>query len=347
MVRDTSRSNFTHCALRVCSVLVFALASTASFSESLFQTAELLKIKLTGNVRKLVRDDKTERDWHNFQLQVGDDSLDVKLRVRGNFRRKECEFPPIMIKFKSSQVKQTVFAGQKKLKLVTHCNEKRSFSINTYEEYIAYKLLNQVTDKSFKVRLLEVTYGAEGKKVKVRPAFFIEHVNSLAERLGGTHIEPEFVRSKRLDQHYMVQASIFQYWIGNTDFSFIAPIKGAACCHNSKLIQVGHDIYSVPYDFDFSGLVDAAYAGSNPLVKTKTVRRRQYRGFCTDPKTLSTALAEFPGLESKLDDVFDSATGLSAREAGRGKRYLQKFFKTIQEKGQGVFEESCRKTRTG
>jgi hypothetical protein len=329
---------------RFCLACLLVLTATCSRAQSLFNSPELLQITLEGDISKLIKDDGVERDWHQFRLIVDDDSLDVRLRVRGNFRRKECEFPPIMVKFDRSQVPETLFEDQKQLKLVTHCKRHRSYSVNTYEEYLAYRLFNEITDRSFRVRLLQINY-QDGQRQQSKPAFFIEHVDGLAKRLGGEHIEPDHVRSRNLDQLHLAQSGIFEYMIGNTDFSFIAPAEGHSCCHNAKLIRADNVIYSVPYDFDFSGMVDASYAGANPVVNTRNVRIRQYRGFCTDAQTLESALDGVRTVEAKLTELFDSATGLTEKDARKSLRYVQGFFKTINKSGTRVFEKSCRKTQ--
>jgi len=299
---------------RFCFVCLLFLTAARSSAQPLFNSPELLQISLEGNISKLIKDNGIERDWHQFRLIVDDDSLGVRLRVRGNFRRTECEFPPIMVKFDRKQVPGTQFEDQKELKLVTHCKRSRSYSVNIYEEYLAYRMLNEITERSFRVRLLLIIY-QDGRRQQSKPAFFIEHVDGLAKRIGGEHIEPDHVRSRNLDQLHLAQSGIFQYMIGNTDFSFIAPAEGHSCCHNAKLIRADNVIYSVPYDFDFSGMVDARYAGANPVVRTRDVRIRQYRGFCTDTQTLESALNSVRTVEAKLPALFDSATGLTAKEA--------------------------------
>ncbi|HIG40668.1 MAG: hypothetical protein ABGY96_08420 [bacterium] len=327
--------------------LILAPATVQANDEPLFNGSEMLQITISGNFSELTADDGVERDWHPFELQVNDNILDVKLRLRGNFRRKECTFPPITVNFNKKQVQGTVFEGQDKLKLVTHCRKWHSFSVNNYEEYVAYRLFNQITDKSFRVRLLSVSYEQAGKKPKLKPAFFIEDVGSMAKRLDGEHIEPDFIRSKELDPLHLTQAAIFQYLIGNTDFSFIAPLEGRSCCHNAKLVRIATNTYSIPYDFDFSGLVDAPYAGANPMVKSSNVRKRRYRGFCTDKQTLPAALDSFQTLEAELPNLFASVTGFDAKQSSRSTSYLQRFFTAASKSGSQVFESHCRNTRPG
>ncbi len=331
---------------RLCLAFLLASGTIASLAQPLFDTPDLLQISIRGNVSKLIHDDGLKRDWHRFQLFIDDHSLDVRLRVRGNFRRKECDFPPVMVRFNREQVAGTVFEGQRELKLVTHCKRNRSYSVNTYEEYLAYRLFNEITDKSFKVRLLQITY-QDGENRQTWPGFFIEHVNRLAMRLGGEHIEPDHVPSKILNPLHLAQSGIFQYMIGNTDFSFIAPVEGQSCCHNSKLIQAAGITYSIPYDFDFSGMVDAPYAGSNPVVRTRDVRVRRFRGFCTDTQTLKAALDGIRPLESSLAKLYDSVVGLTAAEGRKSLRYVQAFFKSVRQSDTQKFEKSCRNTRAG
>mgnify|MGYP000662252091 CR=1 FL=1 len=61
-------------------------------------------------------------------------------------------------------------------------------------EYLAYRLLNAMTDLSFRVRLLEVTWvdSDERRGRMVRSAFLIEHRNRLAARIGMEPREMEF-----------------------------------------------------------------------------------------------------------------------------------------------------------
>src|SRR5439155_1174386 len=68
-------------------------------------------------------------------------SLKVDVRTRGIFRLKECAFPPLRLDFPESRVHGTVFAGQDKLKLVTHCRNARSpYEQNVLQEYVLYPI---------------------------------------------------------------------------------------------------------------------------------------------------------------------------------------------------------------
>ena len=87
--------------------------------------------------------------------------LDVGIRARGRFRRNRdvCSFTPLRLNFKKETTRKTLFTRTDKIKLVTHCRDKSErYSQGVLREYLAYRILNTMTDKSFRVRLLQVRY---------------------------------------------------------------------------------------------------------------------------------------------------------------------------------------------
>ena len=116
-----------------------------------------LTLRLEGDFRALFRDRGAQRKDHPATLRYGTaadtGSIDVKLRTRGIFRLRTCGFPPIRLDLPSKKVDDTPFAGEDKLKLVTHCQGDRSYERNLLREYALYRALNALTDTSFRVRL--------------------------------------------------------------------------------------------------------------------------------------------------------------------------------------------------
>jgi hypothetical protein len=197
-------------------------------------------------------------------------TLDINLSTRGKFRAKKevCNFAPLRINFKKKQVEGTLFQGQDKLKLVTDCqSRKRNYQQILLREYLAYRIHNVLSDKSFGARLLRATYVDTDKKNRAREsyAFFIEDQDHIADRLSLTRLKIPRTRYGDLDPAQSNFVNVYEYFIANTDFSLIAGPKGSNCCHNSVLYQKeGGPIVSIPYDFDHAGLIDAPYAEPNP-----------------------------------------------------------------------------------
>ncbi len=298
----------------------------------LFASDAPLDVTLTGPMRSLLRaSDATEFD---FALTVTGVKVPVKLRQRGNFRREQCNVPPIRLNFRKSDT-GTPFAGQDKLKLVNPCTTGDTDEQNLLDEYALYRIANLVMPQaSFRVRLLRVTWEDTEGRIRwgTRHAFVIEDVDALAARLGGRHVEPERVYKHELEPHHSVRVALFNYLIGNTDFSMLAGSNGGPCCHNGKAIRLGEgdgQTLVVPYDFDMAGAVDARYALPSEKLPIRSVRQRLYRGFCVPEDVLAAALQDFLALREPILGVFRSTPGMTERSVRRNERYAESFFDEI------------------
>ncbi len=213
--------------------------------------------------------------------------------------------------------------------MVAHCRDNSErYEQNVIKEYLAYRLLNVLTDISYRVRLARVTYIDSDQRDdnRVHYAFFIEHKNRLAKRLGLPEIYTAKIKVADLAGPYSDLTSLFQFLIGNTDFSPIAGAEGEDCCHNSTLFgNEGEPIYAIPYDFDMSGLVDAPYAEPNPRFRIKRVTQRLYRGRCAYIDNLSASLQQFHENRDTIYGLIDRQPelhGLDAQEDEKIRRSL-------------------------
>jgi hypothetical protein len=88
-------------------------------------------------------------------------------------------------------------------------------------------------------------------------------------------------------------------------------------------------VYTVPYDFDSSGLVDAQYAVPNAVLKISSNRERVYRGFCAYNATLQTARGEYLRLEPQILDLGRKDSRLTADTRQWVTDYLSKGFELL------------------
>jgi hypothetical protein len=313
----------------LCCLLALA-PRTASGQAPLFQDAAPLTLRLEGDFKGLFRDRGAQRAEHPALLRFssGTDSASVKvdLRTRGIFRLKNCSFPPIRIDLPTGKVANTIFAGQDKLKLVTHCRSDRLYERNLLKEYALYRVFNTVTDTSFRVRLAHVTYIDTTKAdTTIRYAFLIESDREFGRRLGADIVAQGRVHDAVTDASYMTLVALFEYLIGNTDWS----VWGQ---HNIVILSdtASHKLFAVPYDFDFSGAVGAPYASPPEQLPIKSVRERLYRGYCQPDSILAGALARF---RSRKDSIYAAVRAVPALD-DRDKRsmlsYFDDFFRTIE-----------------
>jgi hypothetical protein len=326
-----------------------------SAPQPLFASDATIKIRIAAPFSALIR--KAPRSTDPFDAKVflqGEhaEELAIQLSARGLNRRKptNCDFPPLKIEFLEKPGDRSLFKGQKSLKLVTHCRSAPSYQQFNLLEYTAYRLLNLLTPLSLRVRLAEIDYvEASSGAVRIhRLGFLIEDIEDLARRSGLEEIKTEALQPAQLDEAAAARSALFQYMIGNLDWSLIAGPKGSNCCHNVKLIgrpsASPQDVISVPYDFDSTGFVDPPYAVAPEGLPVRNVRTRYYRGFCQF--NAQSAEAARLILERRLDllATIGETPSLSAGSKNSATRYLESFFGEIADPA--VFEhrilKNCR-----
>ncbi len=248
---------------------------------------------------------------------------------RGISRQRVCDFPPIRLRFDQSSVAGTAFENQGELKLVTHCDDGDRWTQYYVLEMLAYRFYNLITDNSFRVRPMRVRYRdiERDREPDEEFAFVIEDVDHLAQRQGMKEIETGRIYPTNLDPMGASRVALFQYMIGNLDWSPLAG-PGGECCHNVKLIgRENSEIFMpVPYDFDATGLVDAHYAAPPDRLPVRSVRSRLYRGYCSHNATLPDVRRTFLEQEQQILQIVRDESRLNERSQRSALNYLEEFF---------------------
>jgi len=313
-----------------------AWAETGNAPDALFQSDETLQVTITAPLTSLVKE-RPKEDYLPgiFQFTEADGSvvdLDLRIRTRGHFRHRTCDFPPLRLNFKKSQTDGTLFDKQNIMKLVVHCENSNKYEQIVLREFLAYRIFNAITDLSFRVRLLRVTYvdSEEQRKQQTYYAYLIEHKKRLAKRHDRKEeiIERATIGSIQSDQLNLT--SIFELLIGNTDFSPIAGAPGDMCCHNYVLFGNSVDpLVAIPYDFDQSGIVNAPYAAPSPNFRIRNVRSRLYRGRCVNNEHVPASLQKFRDGRDEIFAVIDAQEGLTSGTRKSIVKYIDKFYDLI------------------
>lgn len=301
----------------------------------LFASSETLPVRLRYSNKQLRKETNDSTYLENsiaYQNPDGTwDSIPVRIRARGNWRRKNCYFPPVKFKIRKSAAEGTLFEGNKELKLVVPCLLQSSSDDKVLCELMAYRIYEQVSPYHLKTRRLAIELQEEkGKKIKVHnvEGFVIEDIPKVAKRYDG-NVNKRKVHPLQQDNVTCIQNDFFQYMIGNTDFS-------VAYQHNEKLLFINKKTLPVPYDFDMSGLVDAPYAVVSQIGDQKLaiddVKQRLYRGFKRDPALYEQVrqqyLANKSDIMKQVDDLESSFK--SPNEFKRVRSYVSSFFDILQ-----------------
>jgi len=276
--------------------------------------------------------------------------IEMTVERRGITRQKVCKFPPIKLRFEKDAVKGTTFRGEKSLKLVTHCNKGSIYEQYVTLEMLAYRMYNLITDFSFRVRPLTVTYvdSGGGKDLGPELAFLIEDDSGVAKRNDQENLDIPKTKASRLDPAQSSNLSLFQFMISNLDWAATYGPDTKECCHNIKL--VGRDpnadpIYPVPYDFDSAGLVDAKYAAPPAGLPVGRTTQRLWRGYCLHNPSLPEAKQRFLDREQAIYDLVENEERLTNSSKKKALKFLGQFFEILKsdKEYQDDIIEQCRR----
>ena len=312
-------------------ISVFSYAQNTDGYTLLFQDEEPLKIKLKYSNKEMNK--KTnDSTFIETQLSYEQDGvwkdIDVRLRARGNFRRNTCYWPPVRVKIKKSAAKETIFEGNKSLKLVLPCMMEPDRNDNIMKEYMAYKLYEQISPYHFNARRVDIDFTEiKGRKEKSHQikGFLIEDDDIVADRFEGKVVD-RFIHPLAMDAETSVQNAFFNFLIGNTDIS-------VAYQHNAKLLYIGKRLIPLSYDFDMTGFVNPSYATVNETLGIKSVRDRKYRGFKRDGSIIETVRQLYISKKADLLSIVESHASQfdNQREYKETFKFLNSFYEIIED----------------
>jgi hypothetical protein len=309
----------------------------------LFRSEEVLNIEIRSDFSSILNDRDYNPEDHPgvlilFLAAGSEEKYEIIITTRGNFRLKpeNCEFPPLLINFRKNEVTNTVFEGQNKLKLVTPCQGENE----VIEEYIVYKMYNLVTDLSFGARLARITYYDTSKNriLFTKHSFFIEDAGDVAIRNKCSETT-RFLTPFSLESENYKKLSLFQYMIGNTDWFSVS--------RKNMIILQPDDTsmapLAVPYDFDFSGFVNAAYSIPDYLPYTMVPEKRVYKGICYKPDELVETFAFYRNIRPTLEAVIRNQQLLQASDKSYLLKYIGQFYRIIENKKLSIreFNSTC------
>jgi hypothetical protein len=312
-----------------------ALMSSAAVARPptpLFASDAPIRVTLQGPMASLASNrSETPRP---ATMTVDGVTYPIALTPRGIFRKANCDFPPLRVELTRPAPAGSLFEHQHKLKLTAFCKRSEGFQQKILLEYTAYRLYNLMTPESFRARLATVDYLDEtGRPYTSRVGFFVEDVSDLAKRNGLSVAKiGSLVPLQQIDPVSAARTSLFEDLISNYDWSMRAAPNGQECCHNTRLLNdngPGSLLTVVPYDFDFSGLVDAPYADPPEGIPVNSVRQRTYRGYCSHLSQAQTIAAQLSPRRAEFTGLFRTIPGLDAREQAKAVSFVDAFFNDL------------------
>ncbi len=254
----------------------------------------------------------------------------IKVKARGKYRNRVCDFPPLKIKFSKDELTGDNLEDYNKLKLVSHCFEAEDGSTpeQLMKEFLAYKTFNLLSKNSFRVKLALVTYKNSKNNTSFQQyAILIESTEELAARIQRFPRKMYNVQHKDLVEEEIGIVSAFQFMIGNRDWD-------VSLAKNIKTFPSldGKEILVVPYDFDFSGFVNASYATHHPNQKVENIKERLCFEKFRDEASLEKVLSKMEDKKDSLLNMIETFEHLSKKQKKEASQYILSFYLLIEDR---------------
>lgn len=335
----SSMSELTRRLLPLCLILLFshqlllAQADTVrerSFFSRLYQEeVKAIAVELELDLKVFLKNKKKE-EYQEGKISFLNpktnerEEWNVELRPRGNMRRRISYIPPIKLKLSKKTLKSQGLEKFNKIKMVAQFRGGKMAEQYVLKEFHAYRMYNLISPYSFRVQLIRLTLRDKSAKKRLIEyyGFLIEPEEEMAARLGGVIIEREKMRTSFMVDSEFHRMSLFQYMIGNTDWS-------VGNSHNLKFMKLPGfaKLVPVPYDFDYAGLVNAVYAAPFHTLPIKKVTERLYRGNTFTEKDMEEILPSFEDKAGDLIQLLETCEYLDPRSKKHTVVYMQDFFR--------------------
>ena len=260
--------------------------------------------------------------------------VNVRISTGHGMRSDYCQFPPLTLGLEATEIAGTPFEGLGALYLTTHCRRGSQNEQYMYLEYLIYRMYSLVTEYALAVRRLNISYEDTDARQPVVDAYAyaIEDVTATAARLGMSRIKVQSHELKDIDLRSLAMLSLFQFMIGNTDWSALRPRPPEPCCHNAHIIANPHNStkhFVIAFDFDQAGLINARYATPSQMLPIRSVRQRLYRGFCAEQPYLPETIDALNRAKPQFMALFRDDPFLNERSRDSALDYITESYRII------------------
>lgn len=289
-----------------------------SKSKVTFHLSEKIKT-INKNFKK---DEAETAGTINIKTEDGDYSFSVDFSPGGKSRRKICSFPPIKMDLKKKEL-ETNSLNKKcdKIKLVFQCSSSGSMAESIKKEKFVYDLYALVTPYGRRAKLVKVVIADKDKEYD---AMLLEDDKDMDARLNLNRLKVGSIAPEAVNRKEYVKMCLFQYMISNADWS-------ARRGHNTEVYKRNSDnsLIIVPYDFDYSGLINNSYAIAPENLPINKVTDRYFMDKTVGLDELKEGVEFFKSIEDEVHELCMNSTYLSEGSRKRLSKFLGEFYKTI------------------
>lgn len=284
------------------------------------------KVTLVTDLTTVLAQKKTATYFPGTLTTPDGKTFAVQLRASGKFRRMKAAIPPLKVKFKKKELSAQGLDTLNKVKLIMPWFESPRGEELLVKEYLCYRMFEPLSDLHVRARLVRLTLQHTNGSQKRMPAILLEDDSETAARYQAYNVKRYGIKPDSLEAHQAALTVLYQYLVGNTDWDLQA-------VRNVRIIQHRENgtLWTMPYDFDFSGMVAAPYASPSSESGLKSVRDRFLMPQGINPEALKKAVAVINKRKGTLYAICE-ASCLSPDGQKDMKRYLDVYFKKMGQK---------------
>ena len=299
--------------------------------QPLLEKEDIISMTLRTDLQKL-REERRTKDYQPGVLTYPDQSgnmisHNIEVKTRGRMRLENCDNPPLRIDLPAEAPLEDGFMSSRTLRIVVGCRDDASYSQALLREYLAYHLYHIITPKSFRVQLIDLQMEDNVNAIQAMStyAFIIEDMEVAANRIDGKTSDEEAISEATLNSYDHQVLSVFQYMIGNTDWHISKD-------HNVKFVTTGtkQGPIAIPYDFDFSGFVNAPYAVPSKSLPIASVQDRYFIGPCA-AKGYKEAIQHVKNKKRELLGAVINCSYLDQTSKDYALKYIEKSFEILED----------------
>ena len=292
-------------------------------------------MKIHTSVKELFKNKSVQEEYYipgsmSLTQAEGDDiEFGMKVKIRGNTRKKVCDNAPIKLNFEEAKLKELgLNADVDKLKLVLQCeNSGRSFQ-QLLKEKLIYDLYESIDSNYMMVKLIKLEMYEEGKLKEDLNAFIVEDEEAYAFRKNGKVLERGKINYSVLPRDEYFKLCFFQYMIANCDWSI-------ANKHNIELVKLADNksLVSVPYDFDYAGFINNSYAVPPEHFPITNVTERYFmiRTQMTKEE-VDSVLDFYEGKKDEFYQIIEDQKFLDEKNKKSAKSFIERFYKSVEKR---------------
>lgn len=312
----------------VCTITLAAQQQTAPTPKpSVFEvltSTEGVALTLETDLVTCKNNRKIDEYFPGVLTGVDGRTFHVEVKTRGKFRRKISEIPPLKVKFSKKDLDTAGMNKMNEIKLVLPYSLDKKGEDLLIREYLAYRMWETMSPYSVRARLVQLNL----KDIHLGTqqliyCIVLEDKEETLARLNGVLDETYDLSQDQFDGQQLALMGMFQYMIGNTDWDLKA-------FRNVRFVRIDGQkpVIPIPYDFDFSGLVNAPYATPSIESGKVNVRQRCFMINGLGQADLTAAINKIQAVQADILALCDSPH-LSRKSVTYLQKYLNDFYAHI------------------